>query len=62
VDDAATRFGVDEKVRGISLIEPSLWQTAINWQRFLESIEFKAVFIGGIRISALGRATSDWLC
>jgi hypothetical protein len=48
VDDAATRFGVDEKVRGISLIEPSLWQTAINWQRFLESIEFKAVFIGGI--------------
>ena len=45
----------------MSLIEPSLWQTAIDLQRFLESSEFKVIFIGGIVVQRWGepRVTGD---
>lgn len=45
----------------MNLIEPSLWQTAIDLQRFLESIDFRMAFIGGIVVQRWGepRVTGD---
>ncbi len=43
------------------MIEPSLWQTAVELQRFLESIDVEFCFIGGVVVQRWGepRVTSD---
>lgn len=45
----------------MNLIEPSLWQTAVELQRYLDSIDHRVCFIGGIVVQRWGqpRVTGD---
>lgn len=61
MDDANASIAIDEASGTTAVIPQTLWQAAVELQRFLDSCQFRFCFIGGIAFQRWGepRVTDD---